>query len=65
MDQSVKLSLALMQIENISNLIEGNQWEGFFASHLLPMKYELERQISLLTPTTPLPYNTGEVSNQE
>jgi hypothetical protein len=50
MNQQTKLILALQQIENLSKLMSGNQWEGFFASHLLPIKFELERQISLTNP---------------
>jgi len=37
-----------MQIENISNLVRENNYEAFFTSHLLPIKYELERQLVLL-----------------
>ena len=47
MNKKTKLILALMQIENISNLMRGNVWEGFTTSHLLPLKYEFERQLSL------------------
>ena len=36
-----------MQVENISNLIRENNYEGFFTSHLLPIKFELERQLAL------------------
>jgi len=36
-----------MQVENISNLIRENNYEGFFSSHLLPIKFELERQLAL------------------
>jgi len=50
MDPQTKIVLALSQVHNISKLIEGNQWEGFFSSHLLPVKYELERQLTCLTP---------------
>ena len=49
MDQKSKLILALIQIENISNLMHGNVYEGFMSSHLLPLKYEFERQLVLLT----------------
>jgi predicted RNA-binding protein with EMAP domain len=49
MTQKIKLLLALQQTENIYELIRGNQYEGFFASHLLNVKYELERQITNLT----------------
>jgi hypothetical protein len=49
MDKKTKLILALQQIENVTELVKDNQWEGFFSSHLLPVKYEIERQISCLT----------------
>lgn len=35
-----------MQIENISNLIANNEYEQFFVSHLIPIKIELERQLT-------------------
>ena len=49
MNQKTKLILALQQTENIYNLIQDNQYTGFFASHLLPVKYELERQLTNLS----------------
>jgi len=49
MDQKSKLILALIQVENISNLMHKNVYEGFMTSHLLPLKYEFERQLVLLT----------------
>jgi len=48
MTSKTNLILALMQIENISNLVRENNYEAFFTSHLLPIKYELERQLVLL-----------------
>ena len=47
MTSKSNLILALMQVENISNLIRENNYEGFFTSHLLPIKFELERQLTL------------------
>jgi|688.fasta_scaffold492010_4 hypothetical protein len=49
MNDQTKFIFALMQIENISNLITGNEYERFFASHLIPIKVELERQLTNLT----------------
>lgn len=49
MDTKTKLILALQQTENIFQLVQNNQFTGFFASHLLPIKFELERQITNLT----------------
>jgi len=45
MDKKVKIILALQQINNITSLVAGNQYQGFMSSHLLPVKYELERQL--------------------
>jgi len=49
MDQKAKLILALMQVENIHNLLRDGQYAGFFSSHLLPIKFEIERQLTNLT----------------
>jgi predicted RNA-binding protein with EMAP domain len=51
MDQKTKLILAQMQIENVRNLLQDGQYAGFFTSHLLPIKYEIERQLANLTNT--------------
>ena len=48
MDKQVKLNLALIQIDNLSKIVEGNEYEHFFVSHLIPIKIELERQLSNL-----------------
>jgi hypothetical protein len=48
MTSKENLILALIQVENISNLVKDNQYYGFMTSHLLPVKYELERQLSLI-----------------
>lgn len=47
MTTKTNLIFALMQVENISNLMKDNEYEKFFVSHLLPIKFELERQITL------------------
>ena len=48
MNKDIRLTLALMQVENISNLVRENNYEAFFTSHLLPIKFEIERQLVLL-----------------
>jgi hypothetical protein len=48
MTEQTKFILALMQVENISKLIENNEYEKFFVSHLVPIKIELERQLTNL-----------------
>lgn len=51
MDRYTKLILALQQTENIYNLLQEGEYAAFFASHLLPIKFEIERQICCLTNT--------------
>ena len=53
MDKHIKLILALQQTENIYELLKEGQYAGFFASHLLPIKFEIERQLTCLTNTNP------------
>jgi len=52
-NKQTKLILALQQTENIYKLLEDGPYAAFFASHLLPVKYEIERQINCLTNTKP------------
>jgi hypothetical protein len=46
MNDKTKLILALMQIENIINLMKENEYEQFMVSHLMSLKVEMERQLS-------------------
>jgi len=51
MDKRIKLVFALQQTENIYELLKDGEYSGFFASHLLPIKFEIERQLVCLTNT--------------
>jgi len=53
MNKQTKLILALQQTNNIYELLQDGAYAGFFASHLLPIKYEIERQLYCLTNTHP------------
>ena len=44
-----KIILAQMQIDNLIELTKDLQYQAFIKSHLLPVKYELQRQMHLLT----------------
>jgi len=46
MNDKTKLILALIQIDNLSKLLENNQYQDFLYNHLISMKVELERQLS-------------------
>ena len=49
MNDKTKLILAMMQVENISNLMKENEYEQFMVSHLIPLKVEMKRQLSNLS----------------
>jgi len=45
-NEEMKLTLALMQVNNIVELTKDNEWENYLYSHLLSLKVELERQLT-------------------
>ena len=49
MTNKERIILADMQINNLLELTKDLQYTAFLKSHLLPVKYELQRQIHLLT----------------
>lgn len=49
MNEQTKLILALMQIDNLTSLLEGNEYQQFLYSHLIPVQVELKRQLTNLT----------------
>ena len=49
------LSIALAQVENLTLLLEHNEYRTFLYNHLIPVKYELQRQLHNLTNTSPYP----------
>lgn len=51
MDQQTKLILAMYQVDNITKLIDGNEYQSYMALKLGSVYYELERQLSNLTVT--------------
>lgn len=48
-NSKINLILALQQTENVFKLLKDGPYAGFFASHLLPVKFEIERQLTNLT----------------
>jgi hypothetical protein len=46
MNDKTKLILALMQIDNLTNLLEDNEYQKFLYSHLISVQVELKRQLS-------------------
>ena len=49
MTNKERIILADMQINNLLELTKDLQYTAFLKSHLLPVKYELQRQVHLLT----------------
>lgn len=48
MTNEIKILFALDQLDNIMELVRGNQWEMFFSHHLIPTRIELRRQLTCL-----------------
>jgi len=46
MNSKSKLLLALLQINNLTELLKENEYEQFLYGHLISLKVELERQLS-------------------
>jgi hypothetical protein len=46
MNQTTKLLLAMSQVEGILKLIHHNEYEQYFISHLIPIRTELNRQLT-------------------
>jgi hypothetical protein len=49
MNDQTKLILALQQIDNLTSLLKGNEYQSFFYLHLISVQVELERQLTNLT----------------
>jgi hypothetical protein len=49
MDEKTKLVLALQQVHNLTELLNGNEYEQFINSHLISIQVELQRQLTNLT----------------
>ena len=49
MTEETKLHLALIQVNNIISLIQGNQYEQFMKGKLVGLQVEINRQLSCLT----------------
>ncbi len=46
MNDKTKLILALMQIDNLTKILEGNEYQQFLYGNLISTKVELQRQLS-------------------
>jgi hypothetical protein len=46
MNDKTKLILALMQIDNLTELLKGNQYQDFLYSKLISARIELQRQLN-------------------
>ena len=49
MNQRTKLLFLLDQVDEIVELLKGNDYEEYFTSHLIPVHIELNRQLTNLS----------------
>ena len=52
MNEQTKLILALLQIDNLTSLLNQNPYQQFLYSHLIQIQVELNRQLTNLTSST-------------
>ena len=52
MDEKDKLLVARNQIDSLSLLFRGNDWEAYLYSSLITLRYEIDRQINLMEAKT-------------
>ena len=46
MENKTKLILALQQIDNLTSLLEGNEYQDFLYSKLISTQIEIQRQLN-------------------
>jgi hypothetical protein len=46
MTPEYKLEVSLQLVEELANLIKDNEYEQFLSQHIIPIKVELERQLT-------------------
>jgi hypothetical protein len=46
MTEKEKLIIALMQIDSLTELLQGNEYQQFLYGHLIQTQVELQRQLS-------------------
>ena len=46
MNDKTKLILAMMQIDNLTELLQGNEYRDFLYSKLISVRVELQRQLN-------------------
>lgn len=46
MNDKTKIILALIQIDNLTNLLKDNEYQKFLYGHLVNIQVELKRQLS-------------------
>jgi hypothetical protein len=46
MTEKQKLIIALMQIDSLTELLQGNEYQQFLYGHLIQTQVELQRQLS-------------------
>ena len=52
MTEKQKLILAKMQIDSLTSLLDGNEYQQYFYRHIVPLRVELNRQLSHYGKTT-------------
>lgn len=49
MNPEYKIQVCLDLVDQLTDLIEGNEYQQFFVQHLIPIRVELERQLTTIS----------------
>lgn len=44
--EEYKLEIALQLVEQLTDLLDGNEYQQFFYQHIIPVEVELKRQLT-------------------
>ena len=58
MNEQTKLYFAQEHLLHLGDLFEGNEWEQYLGGHLMSLKVEVDRQLSLLEDKKRLPFDS-------
>lgn len=58
MNEQTKLYFAREHLLHLGDLFEGNEWEQYLEGHLVSLKVEVDRQLSLLEDKKRLPFDS-------
>lgn len=63
MTSEAQLVSALIYVDNLTETLKDNEWKTYIYSHLLPIKFELQRQLTNMQQQSTM--NTNQLGDDE